>query len=211
MIGYKVAKNGETRVVITLDIPKDALTNQDRRSIVNKDTAKYRTNKVIIRSIKDETDKQYDTANSFCYDKKSLTYIVGQTYTITDYDSESEKVCSTGIHYFLNRRVAELYDLDKIENGLYEAWHENGQKRIECMYMNSKLEGLCKVWYENGQKRVECTYVNSKLEGLCQVWYENGQKRIECTYMNGRKEGLYREWHENGKKSLEYTYVNGKC
>ena len=190
MIGYKVAQTtDEKRVIITLDIPHDACTNMNRTNIINKDTAKYRTNKATVLYIEDENGNMYETATSCIYTDKQLTYKVGETVVVEDYDTNVEKVCSSGIHYFLNKRPTEQYNL--VENGLYQSWHENGRKCEECTYINGQREGLYRSWHDNGQKWVECTYTNGKLEGLYQTWYENGQKWVECTYTNGKLEGLY--------------------
>ena len=189
MIGYKVAQTtDEKRVIITLDIPEDTYTNMNRTDIVNKDTAKYRANKATVLSIEDENGNMYETATSCIHTDKQLTYKVGETVVVEDYDTNIENVCSSGIHYFLNKRVAELYNLPKIENGLYQVWYDNGQKLMECTYINGKLEGLYQRWHNNGQKWVECTHVNDILEGLYIIWFANGQKQTEYTYVNGERQ-----------------------
>ena len=78
MIGYKVAKNGEKRVVVTLEIPSDALTNMDRSTVAVKETAKHRASKAKVLKIEDEEGNCYPIAISFNYDKKSLEYKVGE-------------------------------------------------------------------------------------------------------------------------------------
>jgi hypothetical protein len=40
MLGYKIAKSFGKRVVITLEIPEDAITNVKRTNIVHAETAK---------------------------------------------------------------------------------------------------------------------------------------------------------------------------
>jgi antitoxin component YwqK of YwqJK toxin-antitoxin module len=210
MIGYKAAKVGKTRVLITLDIPDDAITNVDRASVAVKDTAKYRTNKAKVVKIEDDDGKEYTEAVTGFYREKLLTYRLNELVEVSDYDMNLENVCSTGIHFFRTKRVAELYSSGAIETGLYQSWHENGEKWVECTYVNGKLEGLYQRWYENGQKLDECTYVNGQREGLYQRWYENGQTFTECTFVNGRKDGLYHHWNENGQKWEECTFVNGK-
>ena len=47
-----------------------------------------------------------------------------------------------------------------IAHGLYESWHENGQKEVECTYVNGKRHGLFQIWYDNGKLLEECEYVN---------------------------------------------------
>lgn len=210
IIGYKIAKAGETRVVVTLEIPDDAVTNVFRKDIVNVDTAKHRTNKAKVLKIEDETGKQYSSAESFNYGLKSLKYVVDSTLTVNDYDMDLEKVCSTGIHFFLTRRCAELYGLDTIKNGLYERWHDNGQKEYDCMYVNGKRHGLYQSWHTNGQKRSEYIYVNGLYHGLCKTWYTNGQKYMEWMYTRGQRDGLQLMWFMTGQKLEESNYVNGK-
>ena len=46
---------------------------------------------------------------------------------------------------------------------------------------------------ENGQKDMECVYKEDKLDGN----YANGQKIEECMYKDGKKEGKYESWYEN--------------
>jgi antitoxin component YwqK of YwqJK toxin-antitoxin module len=210
MIGYKAAKVGETRVLITLDIPEDAITNVDRKSVVVKDTAKYRTNKAKVVNIEDEDGKEYTEAVTGFYVGKSLTYKLNDLVEVTDYDMNLEEVCSSGIHFFLTKRVAELYSRDSIENGLFQRWYENGQIQEEYTYVNGRMTGFFQSWYANGQKLEESTFVNGKLEGLFQRWHANGQKCDECTYVNGWRDGLYQRWYMNGEKEIECTLVNGK-
>lgn len=235
MIGYKIAKNVEgARVVVTLEIPGDALTNMARSTVSFRETAKHRASKAKVLAIEDASGTSYTTATSFSYDKKSLTYNVGETIEEPSYNTDPEQVCSEGIHYFLTRRVAELYGLSKVENGLFQAWHENGQKSEEAPYVDGKLHGLYQSWYLNGQKSeeapylggephglyqswrpneqkwMEVTYLGGERHGLYQYWYSNGQKRVEATYADGKLHGLYQSWHDNGQKRAEATYIDGK-
>jgi antitoxin component YwqK of YwqJK toxin-antitoxin module len=209
MLGYKIAKHGETRVVVTLEIPSDALTNMNRSSVVEKETAKYRANKVKVLKIEDEQGNCYPSATSFNHNN-SLDYKVGTVIEEPSYNVDPEVVCAEGIHYFLNRRVAELYGLKDVANGLFERWFDDGKKWEECSYVDGKRHGLYQLWHKNGQKWEESSYVAGKMHGLYQLWYENGKKREETTYVEGRRHGLYQVWHENGKKREETTYVEGR-
>jgi hypothetical protein len=141
MIGYKIAKNGDKRVVITLEIPSDALTNMNRSSVLVKETAIYRTNKAKVLKIEDTDGNCYTTATSFNY-YKSLEYKVGEVMEEPTYNIDPEEVYAEGIHFVLSRRVAELYGLMKIENGLFESWTYDGQKLCEVLYVDGKRDGL---------------------------------------------------------------------
>ena len=212
MIGYKAAKTlkGDVRVLITLEIPEDALTNCNRSNIVVKETAKYRANKVKVLKIEDENGKEYETAKTGFYINKHLIYKLNEIVEEPNFDNNLEEVCSSGIHFFLNKEVASKYDKKSIENGILIKYYDNGNKLEKCTYTNGKKEGLYQQWYSDGNKYIECTYKDGNKEGLYQRWYSNGNKLEECTYKNGEEEGLYQEWHSNGNKYKECTYKNGK-
>ena len=210
MIGYKVAKNGDTRVIVTIEIPEDALTNMGRSSIAVRETAKYRANKAKVIAIEDDSGTPYASATSFNYEKKTLTYKVGETIEEPSYDPDPEEVCAEGIHYFLTRRVAELYNLSTVENGVIQRWESNGQKYAEENFANGKLHGLCQSWFDNGLKQAESTYVEGKHHGLAQRWYHHGRMAGQATFVDGKHHGLYRKWHCNGELWEEATFVNGK-
>jgi antitoxin component YwqK of YwqJK toxin-antitoxin module len=209
MLGYKIAKNGDKRVIVTLEIPSDALTNMDRPTVIVKDTATYRANKVVVLKIEDAEGNCYETATSSSYIPKSLTYTVGELIEEPTYNMDPENIYAEGIHFFLSRRVAELYRLEKVANGLYQTWHDNGHKCEEVPYIDGKIHGLYQSWHENRQKCEETIYVDGKIQGLSKFWYENGRKREETNYIDGEKHGLYQQWDKDGVKIEEATYVAG--
>jgi antitoxin component YwqK of YwqJK toxin-antitoxin module len=209
MLGYKVAKSFGKRVVITLEIPEDAITNVKRTNIVHAETAKYRTMKAKVIKIEDSDGKTYNEAVSFNYDKNSLTYTLDEELVCHDFDMNLEDVCSKGIHFFLTKQMAETFQLDKLENGVLTDYYENGVKSHEETFVNGVKHGLTTYWNKNGIKEMEISYVN----GICErgtQWYENGVKKSEQMETNGKLHGLYIHWHDNGNKCQETTYVDGK-
>lgn len=210
MIGYKVAKNGDTRVIVTLEIPEDALTNMGRSSIVVMETAKYRTNKAKVLSVEDASGISYESAHSSSYEKKSLTYKVGETVEEPSYDPDPEQVYAEGIHYFLSLSVTAHYDLETVENGLLEQWHDNGHKASEFLFVDRKLHGLSTKWFDNGQKWRKANYTEGKLHGTYEEWHPNGQKNIVSTHINGKGHGAFNVFYPNGQKLNEANYVDGK-
>ena len=207
MIGYKVAQH-EGRVLITLEIPDDAITNMNRKKIVNKQLAKYRTNKAKVLKIEDSNGKEYESATTLCYKVKSLTYTVGETIEEPTFDMDLDIVCSAGIHFFLDREVAEQYE-NHPRNGPYKVWYASGGIYQECTFKDGKLNGLWKQWHENGQMYEECLYKDDTIDGPYKAWYANGQIYQECTYKDGSVDGLYKTWHENGRIWKERTYKHG--
>jgi antitoxin component YwqK of YwqJK toxin-antitoxin module len=184
MLGYKVAKSFDKRVVITLEIPEDAITNVKRTNIVHAETAKYRTNKAKVIKIEDSDGKTYEEAVSFQYYNGTLTYNLKQGIRCPDFDMNLEKVCSNGIHFFLTKSLAETYGLKTIENGVLTAWHDNGTKYEETPFVNGKINGTYSCWRDNGTLYNECTYVNGKEHGECHHYGIYGNKST-IVYYNG--------------------------
>ena len=185
MLGYKVAKNDDVRVVVTLFISTCAQTNVNRSSVMVKETAKHRANKALVLEIQDSEGKYYDSAVSFNFPEKSLTYKVGETVTEPCFDTDLEVVCGEGIHFFLTRSTAEQYGLSSVQNG------------------------VCKSYYDNGIKHELGTFKDGKKHGLFQRWFENGQIDGEATYVDGLRHGLYQRWKEDGTIHEEVNYTNG--
>ena len=162
---YKACKNS----IVTLELLPDSLTNEDRTGVVNSDFAKFRTNKAkVISIVNPETKEQLDRDYSM-YDP-TFVYTVGEVI-ICEFDSNINKVCSSGIHYFktYEASLSWYYNYRKpYTDRKYIGYHDSGQKSYEHSYKDGVREGKQEAWYENGQKQYEDYYK----EG----WYENRQK-----------------------------------
>lgn len=208
MIGYKGARNRYTYVVITLEIPDDAITNINRSNIAVKDTAKYRTNKAKVLKIEDQNGKEYDVAQS-CYDHL-FEYEVNKMVEVSSYNMDLESVCSAGIHFFLTKECAERYSRFDVKNGPCSEWYEDGSLSYQSHYVNGTRHGLHTMWYKDGKKYAEWSYDNGNEHGRYNIWYPNGQLDTTFTYVNNKIQGLKEEWYENGDKKRECNFVDGK-
>ncbi len=173
MIGYKVARNDNDRVIVTLEIPDDALTDMNRRSIIVKETAQYRANKVKVLKIEDSDGKEYTEAESMFYPYACLKYTVGET-AVDNYFCRDIEKREEGIYFFLSREVAERYGLGTVENGIHKMWHPNGVLEEEFECVNGKHHGKYTSYHDNGVKNIECVYENGALAGVFRRWHENG-------------------------------------
>lgn len=176
MLGYKVSLNGNVAVLITLEIPEDALTNLERRSIVNKQTAMYRTNKAKVIKIEDRNGTLYQTSEisdalkTLYVDENKYIYRVGESIEDPMYHTDVENG-RHGIYFFLAKKVACQYNFNLIGN------------------FNPIKDGYVVTWYPNGQKSSEGAIKNGDEEGWWQYWHINGQKYSEGLYKNGKKAG----------------------
>ena len=60
-------------------------------------------------------------------------------------------------------------------NGLWTAWHDNGEKKTEFIFRNGEVDGPFNVWYKNGQKKEEGNGENGRL-AASNKRDENGNK-----------------------------------
>ena len=85
------------------------------------------------------------------------------------------------------------------QDGIRTQWYENGQKKLERIFKEGKLQGIMTYWYDNGQKKQESNWKDNKLQGPMHGWWINGQKKRE-SHWNIGKEVSRKEWDENGKE-----------
>ncbi len=237
MLGYKIATSSKTRVLITLEIPDDAKTNIDRKYVVDKQKAKHRTNKAKVLKIEDAEGMYYETAET-AYSSKKLTYTDGQLIEEPTFDPTLELVCAEGIHFFLDKRVAELFEWKppKDWTGTWAEWYDNGQMKEEKTYEKGIVVGTSTEWFASGVKKSEsiglggnklqviCYYTTGEKDKECIIdtvdgiqtknykhyYYTNGKLEKEYSTRNGKHEGYYVEWYESGLKKEEGVYQNGE-
>jgi antitoxin component YwqK of YwqJK toxin-antitoxin module len=210
--GYKVAYFNGTRVLVTLDIPDYAKTNMHRKSIKNQEYAKYRCNIALVANIEDihGLGKVFPFAKNRYFTKKTITYYLGTIIKEPLYNTDINVICTSGIHYFLNKEQALHYGLNTINNGTLRKWNDNGELRYICNFVDGKKNGIEKKWFQNNNLESEITYFNNIKHGEFKVYYPNGNLKERGLHYNGMRDGIYRSWFDNGCLESEITYLNGK-
>ena len=97
-IGYKKASG----LVVELEIPADA-----RRSSAT--SRKCRASKAKVLSITDINGNPAGGQVKSNYDA-NFVYAIGETVEVTDFDDNRWNECSTGIHHFITRAEAVIYE-----------------------------------------------------------------------------------------------------
>jgi len=97
----------------------------------------------------------------------------------TTFDSKDEKIMAGT--YSKGRRVGE-----------WQRWYPGGEQQLALVSYNNMgaQSGTCIAFHENGQKQMECLYKDGKPEGKMKFWDEDGKeiikpkKRIDFTDMD---------------------------
>ncbi len=128
-------------------------------------------------------------------------------------------------YYETGEEMARARFVDGEMDGMYQAWHPNGQLAETGNYTRDRRDGVfvtrtpdggslteesfrdgesngpTKIWFANGQLMVEANYVNGVRHGAAVTFYENGQKRTQGDFKNGAFHGKWQGWYTDG--SLE--------
>jgi len=207
-IGYKKIKDG---FIVKLRI--DGNNNEMRNNIKSCNTpfAKYRCERAFVLDIYHSLDKTKHIEKGYGLRDTIFPYTVGKYVNVKDYDKNVEKICSTGIHYFLSEEPAFFWSIDKSNyTGIWKQWYSNGQLGYQRYYKDGRLNGEEKKWYPNGQLAMQLFFKAGKLDGDEKWWDENGQLVMQIFFKNGQKDGEEKRWHKNGKLKYVAFYIDGK-
>ncbi|MBL8049428.1 MAG: toxin-antitoxin system YwqK family antitoxin [Chthonomonas sp.] len=76
--------------------------------------------------------------------------------------------------------------------------HANGQIKERFTVIDNKREGLYESFHEKGQKNRVAQYAKDLMVGKCQDFWPNGKLKLDVTFQNGQLTGTYLEYHESG-------------
>ena len=150
---YKIADG----CLVILQIPADAKTNENRKYVKHKKTAKFRCNKAYVLSIMSLLDGVFHNSVRSSY-RRSFEYKVGEFVEESNYDDDNDAVCTTGIHYYLTSLGAFIHSKDLIDSDgtvgsqYNEESHIKNKKKYRKIFAK-KLEKLSKLQYS-----LSCTY-----------------------------------------------------
>jgi hypothetical protein len=115
-----------------------------------------------------------------------------------------------------NGQVKEQYEVVKsgngsyVKDGNYVAYYQNGQKKEEALFENSKLNGDFKQWYENGKIQTEGAYKSDSLNGPYKTYDKNGELESSFSFTNGRASGEILIYSD-GKVVVKGNFQNAKA
>jgi antitoxin component YwqK of YwqJK toxin-antitoxin module len=104
---------------------------------------------------------------------------------------------------------------DGTEDGLWEAFYDNGQLKVRENYVGGERNGLREEFHPNGQLKFRRTYSDGELDGLWEDYHENDQweeshLKERRNYVDGELDGLHEIFHENGQLSERGNFIDGK-
>jgi antitoxin component YwqK of YwqJK toxin-antitoxin module len=108
-----------------------------------------------------------------------------------------------GFYELSQLRKLYQHPITKYENDKHLELYSNGQKEIEEIYLNGKLNGERKIWYPNGILFCKQTYISDTLDGKSVWYYESGQVYEEDFYLKGQPCNVSRIYYDFSDETSE--------
>ena len=196
MIGYINGLLDDSQsVLITLEIPDDAITNINRPNIKFNDFATHYCNKAKVIDITDSNNNKLEKCNRYVFIKHPDTYSINE-YIETDYNGSSIE-CKKLIQFNLSKEPLKLI-MDNNREGIYYLYNKDGSVERTSEYKNNKLNGKTIIFKER-----DC-YIE-------QIY--NDDEIVETLFYNENNElfnGIHSEYYPNGELACKKKFINGK-
>ena len=124
--------------------------------------------------------------------------------------------------YYDNGQIRQYLEcLNGRACGVYEEWHQNGQKKLvarvvagqadisEKAMASWSFDGECTAWDEQGAVSALFNYKQGDLNGLTTTFYPTGEKETITPYEGGVKEGVRTVYSTAGNVLGETTFHRG--
>lgn len=93
--------------------------------------------------------------------------------------------------------------------GMWETFHENGERHAKGRYEDDRREGRWQFWSDSGSLSLSGGYRDGLREGAWSGWHPSGSRRSEQTYRQGRLTSIHTLWYSNGQVKETGLFVSG--
>lgn len=107
-----------------------------------------------------------------------------------------------------NGQLVPFIPLEK-GTGDVKTFYANGNKSLECTYLNGSLQGRRVEYLSNGNVFEDENYELGNITGTQKYYYPSGKLKAEENYYMGEKDGQCLYYYENGKPEHEESWVLG--
>jgi antitoxin component YwqK of YwqJK toxin-antitoxin module len=177
----------ENEFIYEIEIPKNAIHNEDTLECVDNTNAIYTSDRYIIRNVINASTKNVQKGYSLDY--CDVLYHCPINY-VKKYDRALSEI---SFDLFVKRKTVFRDDFPNV----FRTYYHDGRICEEFYHNKGIVEGIYKS-YDFININCECNFVNGKLHGLCKI-YDYSDICNACGEENC-------EWK---KEIYEYKYDNG--
>jgi len=113
--------------------------------------------------------------------------------------------------YYANgqKELAVKYDDDKIMDGPYTLYYDNGKIKKQVAMKDGEYDGILKLYHENGKLSQVANYAKGTQVNSFEEYYETGKLKEKYSLSDGKENGPYEEYYDDGKLKEKGIYRNG--
>jgi antitoxin component YwqK of YwqJK toxin-antitoxin module len=142
-------------------------TNMNRKNIMDKTYAYYRTSRAYVLDIyhRNFGIKQQSAVSNY---SDTFIYKLHEYIEEPIYNCDENEISTYGIHFFLTEEQAlnwnkDSFFISKIYNDTHKTWYSNGMTRYIEYYLKGKLHGNIIYYNNDGQIMMINYYENGEL------------------------------------------------
>lgn len=134
---------------------------------------------------------------------------------IRDADGDGSYEDYIDCDYYMSRKTKQMYlsgvtpFVNRKEEGLERFYYENGNLKLERIFVGGKLNGMAIYYDRKGFISSKYPYVDGQYHGPLIDYYENGAVKSENNYVNGKSDGNHMSFSKDGKVSSCSIYRQG--
>ena len=185
--------------IYEIEIPEDAIHNENTLECFDKENAKYETNKYIIRSCI-YTPTKYRQLNGQCLDVCNILYKHRTSY----YKTYDRALSEISFPQHIRLKTAERDDFPSV----FRSYYDDGKICEEFYHIKGVIEGEFKYFDTNDRLICKCNFINGKINGDCNVYDEENNMYKTYYFLDGivQKIDSYYDYDELDKYIIPHNY-----
>jgi hypothetical protein len=175
--------------IYEIEIPEDAIHDEDTLDCIDRNNAEYHTNKYIIRSCI-YTPTKYRQLYGQCLDTCNILYNYSTRYYKT-YDRALQEI-SFKQHQRL--KTAERDDFPSV----FRSYYDDGKIYQEFYHIKGVIEGKYTCYTNDDKIWCSCIFINGIIQGECIVYDEEKDIYRYYDFIDGKvkKNSYYDEYYK---------------
>ena len=187
--------------IYEIEIPQDAIHDEDTLECFDKENARYETDKYIIRSCI-YTPTKYRQLNGQCLDVCNVLYKTG-IYFFKTYD---RALCEISFSQHQRLKTTERNDFPSV----FSSYFDNGKICQEFYHNKGIIEGEYKYYNIDDRLLCKCIFINGKINGVCIVYDDKNDMYRTYNFIDGVVQNIdsYYDYEDLNEYIIPHNYQN---
>ena len=184
--------------IYEIEIPENAIHNEDTLECVDKANAMYRTDRYIIKACI-YTPTKFRQLDGQCLDVSNVLYKT-PVYFFKTYDRALQEI-SFKQHQRLKTVIRDDFP------SVFRSYYNDGLICEEFYHNKGIIEGEYKYYYED-KLLCECNFINGLIQGKCTVYDEENDIYKTYNFIDGKVKKIdsYYDYEELDKYIIPHDY-----